>query len=118
MLFRSAKKNWLGDKGTALKKKLAVKKLNFIIKKKLRELGYYLALIFFEKKFASLIGYDENIDNTLSESTLLDLHLSHRTISNFKFELYRVIRYLTALIFLSSITFGLIENYPFIPDVK
>ena len=42
--------------------------------------------IFFEKKFAYLIGYDENIDNTISEKTLLDFHLSHRTSSDFKFE--------------------------------
>ena len=41
---------------------------------------------FFEKKFAYLVGYDENIDNTISEKTLLDFHLSHRTISDFKFE--------------------------------
>ena len=41
---------------------------------------------FFEKKFAYLIGYDENIDNTISEKTLLDFHLSHRTSSDFKFE--------------------------------
>ena len=41
---------------------------------------------FFEKKFAYLIGYDENIDNSISENTLLDFHLSHRTNSNFKFE--------------------------------
>jgi len=41
---------------------------------------------FFEKKFAYLIGYEENIDNIISEKTLLDFHLSHRTSSDFKFE--------------------------------
>ena len=41
---------------------------------------------FFEKKFAYLIGYDDNIDNKISEKTLLDFHLSHKTSSDFKFE--------------------------------
>jgi len=41
---------------------------------------------FFEQKFAYLIGYDENIDNIISEKTLLDFHLSHRTSSDFKYE--------------------------------
>ena len=41
---------------------------------------------FFEQKFAYLIGYSENIDNIISEKTLLDFHLSHRTSSDFKFE--------------------------------
>ena len=41
---------------------------------------------FFEKKFAYIIGYDDNIDNKISEKTLLDFHLSHKTSSDFKFE--------------------------------
>ena len=41
---------------------------------------------FFEKKFAYLIGYDDNIDNKISEKTLLDFHLSHRTNLDFQFE--------------------------------
>jgi hypothetical protein len=41
---------------------------------------------FFEKKFSHLIGYNENRDNIISEKTLLDFHLSHRTSSDFKFE--------------------------------
>ena len=41
---------------------------------------------FFEKRFAYLIGYDDNIDNKISEKTLLDFHLSHRTNLNFQFE--------------------------------
>jgi hypothetical protein len=41
---------------------------------------------FFEKKFAYLIGYDDNIDNKISEKTLLDFHLSHRTNIDFQFE--------------------------------
>ena len=32
-----------------------------------------------KKNLLTLIGYDENIDNTISEKTLLDFHLSHRT---------------------------------------
>ena len=41
---------------------------------------------FFEKKFAYLIGYDDNLDNRISEKTLLNFHLSHRTNLDFKFE--------------------------------
>ena len=41
---------------------------------------------FFEKKFAYLIGYDDNIDNKISEKTLLDFHLSHKTNLDFQFE--------------------------------
>ena len=41
---------------------------------------------FFEKRFAYLIGYDDNIDNKISEKTLLDFHLSHRTNLDFQFE--------------------------------
>ena len=41
---------------------------------------------FFEKKFAYLIGYDDNLDNRISEKTLLNFHLSHRTNLDFQFE--------------------------------
>ena len=41
---------------------------------------------FFEKKFAYLIGYNEQNDNSISENTLLDFHLSHRTSLDFNFE--------------------------------
>jgi len=41
---------------------------------------------FFEKKFAYLIGYDDNLDNKISEKTLLNFHLSHRTNLDFQFE--------------------------------
>ena len=41
---------------------------------------------FFEKKFAYLIGYDDNLDNKISERTLLNFHLSHRTNLDFQFE--------------------------------
>tara|TARA_Y100000590_G_scaffold336960_1_gene383779 strand:+ start:185 stop:1945 length:1761 start_codon:yes stop_codon:yes gene_type:complete len=42
--------------------------------------------IFFEKKFSYLIGYDETVAKEISEKSLLDFHLSHRTDPNFKFE--------------------------------
>jgi len=41
---------------------------------------------FFEKKFAYLIGYDDNLDDKISEKTLLDFHLSHRANLDFQFE--------------------------------
>ena len=41
---------------------------------------------FFEKKFAYLIGYGNNLDNKISEKTLLNFHLSHRTNLDFQFE--------------------------------
>ena len=42
--------------------------------------------IFFEKKFAYLMGYDEKPNEEISENSLLDFHLSHRTAQNFDFE--------------------------------
>ncbi len=42
--------------------------------------------IFFEKKFYHLMGYDEDTNLEISEKSLLDFHLSHRTNQNFKFE--------------------------------
>ena len=41
---------------------------------------------FFEKKFSYLMGYEDNIDQEISEKTILDFHLSHRTNLEFKFE--------------------------------
>ena len=41
---------------------------------------------FFEKKFAYLMGYEVNIDQKISDKTILDFHLSHRTNPEFKFE--------------------------------
>lgn len=41
---------------------------------------------FFEKKFDFLMGYEKNIDSDISEKTILDFHLSHRTNSEFKFQ--------------------------------
>ena len=41
---------------------------------------------FFENKFNYLIGYSDEIDNKISEKSILNFHLSHRTNSNFEFE--------------------------------
>ena len=41
---------------------------------------------FFEKKFNYLMGYDGSIDQEISEKTILDFHLSHRTNLEFKFD--------------------------------
>ena len=41
---------------------------------------------FFDKKFSYLMGYEENLNSEISEKTLLDFHLSHRTNLDFKFE--------------------------------
>jgi hypothetical protein len=41
---------------------------------------------FFEKKFNYLIGYNNEPDTTISEKTILDFHLSHRTNPDFSFE--------------------------------
>jgi len=42
--------------------------------------------IFFEKKFSYLMGYNENVNNEISEKSILDFHISHRTNKDFKFE--------------------------------
>jgi len=70
---------------------------------------------FFEKKFAYLIGYDENRDNIISEKTLLDFHLSHRTSSDFKFEPKAntsklIWRYLSSSNLLENVDFIDLEN--------
>jgi hypothetical protein len=41
---------------------------------------------FYEKKISYLMGYDNTIDNEISQKTILDFHLSHRVNSEFKFE--------------------------------
>ena len=40
---------------------------------------------FFEKIFFYLIGYEDEINSEISEDSLLDFHLSHRTNLEFKF---------------------------------
>ena len=42
--------------------------------------------VFFDKKFAHLMNYEFDDSNKISEKSLLDFHLSHRTIDNFVFE--------------------------------
>ena len=41
---------------------------------------------FYEDKINYLMGYTETVDSEISESTILDFHLSHRTNTEFKFE--------------------------------
>jgi len=41
---------------------------------------------FFEKKINYLMGFENKIDKKISEKTILDFHLSHRTDPEFKFE--------------------------------
>ena len=50
----------------------------------LKEIGFEDK--FFEKKFTYLMGYDTNINVEISEKSLLDFHLSHRTNLDFTFE--------------------------------
>jgi len=50
----------------------------------LKELGFEDK--FFEKKFNYLMGYNESVDVEVSENSLLDFHLSHRTNPDFIFE--------------------------------
>ena len=114
------------------------------IKMKLETIGWLLGF-FSLLVLGSLIGHDSSEDPSLTSANInnpfniigvytsyvlvklgfgygsyfipiIGLAISLQLISNFKFELYRIIRYLTALIFLSSITFGLIENYPSFSD--
>ena len=41
---------------------------------------------FYEKKINYLMGYESELDLTISENTILDFHLSHRTNPEFSFE--------------------------------
>ena len=49
-----------------------------------KELGFENK--FFESKINYLMGYESNPEKTISEKTILDFHLSHRTNPEFKFE--------------------------------
>ena len=49
-----------------------------------KELGFENK--FYEKKINFLMGYSNKPDMEISENTILDFHLSHRTNSQFKFE--------------------------------
>ena len=48
-----------------------------------KELG--LKDIFFEKKINYLIGYTSEVDNEISDQSILNFHLSHRTNPNFSY---------------------------------
>ena len=41
---------------------------------------------FFEKKINTLLGYENETDNEISEKSILEFHLSHRVNTDFKFE--------------------------------
>ena len=41
---------------------------------------------YFEKKINQLFEYTDEIDETVSEKSILDFHLAHMTNPNFKFE--------------------------------
>ena len=49
-----------------------------------KELGFEDS--FFENKFNYLMGYIEKPDKKISDKSILDFHLSHRTISDFNFQ--------------------------------
>ena len=49
-----------------------------------KELGF--EDFFFENKFNYLMGYIEKPDKKISDKSILDFHLSHRTISDFNFK--------------------------------
>ena len=49
-----------------------------------KELGFNDS--FFEEKFDFLMGYISEVQKKISEKSILDFHLSHRTISDFNFE--------------------------------
>ena len=61
--------------------KIEEAKLIFDLKK---ELGF--SDEYFENKMNILFGYQENIDLDISEKTILDFHLAHRTNPEFNFE--------------------------------
>ena len=61
-------------------KKLEEAQLIYDLKK---ELG--LRDDFFEKKFNILLGFEENVDNEVSDKNIFDFHLSHRTNANFSY---------------------------------
>ena len=49
-----------------------------------KELGFND--IYFEKKISNLLGYSSQIDETISEKSILDFHLAHQTNPKFIFE--------------------------------
>ena len=49
-----------------------------------KELGFQDT--YFEKKISNLLGYSTSIDKTISEKSILDFHLAHKTNPKFLFE--------------------------------
>ena len=49
-----------------------------------KELGFKEK--YFEKKIDFLLGYTSKIDNTISDKSIFDFHLAHKTNPNFEFE--------------------------------
>ena len=49
-----------------------------------KELGFKNK--YFEKKIEFLLGYTSTVDTSISEKSILDFHLAHKTIPNFIFE--------------------------------
>ena len=45
--------------------------------------------IFFEDKFFFLMDYKSDVNNEISENSILDFHLSHKVTNNFSFALVR-----------------------------
>ena len=65
----------------------------------------------FENRFFNLIGYEEKVENKISEKNLLDFHLSHRTISDFE---YKPTENTPKLIWKYLSSSNLLENIDFI----
>ena len=49
-----------------------------------KELGFNNK--YFEKKINHLLGYTSEVNNEISEKSILDFHIAHKTIPNFSFE--------------------------------
>ena len=62
-------------------KKLEEAQILYDLKK---ELGFKNK--YFEKKIEYLLGYTSEVDTNISEKSILDFHLAHRTVPNFFFE--------------------------------
>ena len=70
---------------------------------------------FFERKYAYLMGYETKNEDTISEKSLLDFHLSHKTSSDFKFEpklntSKLIWKYLSSANLLESVDYVDLEN--------
>ena len=78
---------------------------------------------FYENKFSYLMGYSNKPDTTLSENTILDFHLSHRTNPAFKFDpkdstSKQIWKYLSTSNLLDSINDVDLENFDKITSIE